>query len=110
MGRQSRRIILYSHDAVGIGHIRRNLLLATAITQSADADVLLISGIVEAGAFDLPPRVDCLTLPSLQKQQNSQYHPRRLAIETKDLIALRAAAIQSAVRAFAPRLTSATVA
>jgi predicted glycosyltransferase len=100
------RIILYSHDAMGIGHVRRNLRIARALTETGVAgrcvDALLISGVVEVGAFELPPHVDCLTLPSLRKRDNEHYEPRRLGFATERLVALRTATIAGAVRAFEP--------
>ena len=63
------RIALYSHDTMGLGHIRRNTLLAqTLIRPPLSADVLLVSGIRESGAFPLPRGIDSITLPAYQKQ------------------------------------------
>jgi predicted glycosyltransferase len=110
--RQARRIALYSHDAMGIGHVRRNLLVATALagaetpTASMNApggtSTLLISGVYEAGAFELPPGVDCLTLPSLRKDERGSYEPRRLAMITREVLSLRSAVIRSALAEFDP--------
>jgi predicted glycosyltransferase len=62
------RIVLYSHDTLGFGHLRRNLLLAGALRESASRpDILMIAGMREAGAFELPHGVDCLTLPAYAK-------------------------------------------
>jgi predicted glycosyltransferase len=102
-GRAALRIALYSHDTLGLGHIRRNLLLAqTLAAPPLDASVLLVAG--TAGGFTLPPGVDWLTLPGLHKDAAGQYHPRTLAISLPDLIALRAQTIQAALTAFAPHL------
>lgn len=97
-----RRIILYSHDGMGIGHIRRNLLLAQALSESGRNDVLLVAGVVEAGAFAMPANVDCLTLPSLRKSGNGSYESRRLGLPTDDIVNLRSGAIASAIEAFKP--------
>jgi len=65
------RIALYSHDTMGIGHMRRNLLIAQTLAHSpAPAAILLIAGAHELNAFGVPPGVDCLTLPSLRKEGN----------------------------------------
>src|SRR5262245_35394626 len=56
---QRPRVLLYSHDTMGIGHVRRNLLIAQALTAPpVSATVLLVAGAREAGAFSLPPDVD----------------------------------------------------
>lgn len=99
------RAALYAHDAMGLGHLRRNLAIARALVESPlGASVLVISGVQEAGALELPPRTDCLTLPSLAKEPDGGYRPRSLAITLDGLIALRARTIAAALAAFAPRL------
>lgn len=56
------RVALYGHDTLGLGHVRRNLALAAAISESpCEPDVLVISGVAEAGRFPRIPRVDLLT-------------------------------------------------
>lgn len=96
------RIVLYSHDAMGIGHLRRNLLIAAALAgPEARGSVLLVAGVSEATCFKLPPRVDLLTLPALRKEANG-YECRRLDMPPAALIALRAQTIRAAVTSFAP--------
>src|SRR5262249_36324627 len=99
------RVMLYSHDTMGIGHVRRNLLIAQALTgPPVSATVMLIAGAREAGAFSLPPAVDCLTLPSLHKTESGQYRTRTLNLALQDLIAMRAKIISAAVESFEPDL------
>ena len=53
------RIALYSHDTMGLGHIRRTSLLARALRRPPlNAHVLLLSGIRESGAYPLPDGID----------------------------------------------------
>jgi predicted glycosyltransferase len=97
------RIALYSHDAMGIGHMRRNLLIAGALAEGlAPASILLIAGARQLSAYSLPQGVDCLTLPSLRKAGNGQYQVRQLDVPLKDLIALRARVLAAALGAFTP--------
>src|SRR5687768_5119197 len=103
MTAQPLRIAMYSHDAMGIGHVRRNLLIARALSSRGAAHAtLLISGIAEAAAFDRPDWVDFLTLPSLRKEGNGAYQPRRLGMSCAGLIAMRSAAMEAAVGEFDP--------
>jgi predicted glycosyltransferase len=54
-GRRS-RIVLYSHDTMGLGHKRRNLLIAQALGSSdINADILMISGMRDASDVPTPP-------------------------------------------------------
>jgi predicted glycosyltransferase len=97
------RLALYSHDTVGIGHMRRNLLIAqTMASSSVPATMLVVAGAREACAFSLPPRTDCLTMPSYHKEPNGQYQSRHLDIVFDDLVAIRAKTIAAALEAFAP--------
>lgn len=99
------RIALYSHDTMGLGHKRRNLLIAQTLAQSLpQASILLISGMEEGRSTSLPPNVDYLSLPALHKDGEGQYQPRRLEMPLQALIAMRSQVIQAALKAFAPDL------
>jgi predicted glycosyltransferase len=100
------RLALYSHDTVGIGHMRRNLLIAQAIARKASEGneplILLVSGGREVCAFGLPAGTDCLTLPALTKEENGQYRARRWDMSLKELLNLRSRSIAASLRGFAP--------
>src|SRR5689334_6530998 len=69
----TKRIALYSHDTMGLGHIRRNMLIASSFTRRGlSQSILLITGTREACAYSLPPGVDCLSLPALCKESDGQ--------------------------------------
>lgn len=99
------RIALYSHDTMGLGHVRRNMLLAQSLAAAPlGAEVLLICGAREAGAFALPPGVDSVTLPAYRKLADGNYRPRALGSDLPRLVALRAGTIRAALAGFAPDL------
>ena len=59
-----RRFLFYSHDGLGLGHVRRNLAIAHALTEvSADASVLVLTGAAEAANLGVPSRVSVAKLP-----------------------------------------------
>jgi len=88
---------------MGLGHMRRNLLLAEALASAPERpSVLLISGSREISRFPIPRGVDCLSLPSLYKDSQSRYHARSLDVSVQEVVALRASAILGAVEAFRP--------
>ncbi len=64
----------------------------------------MIAGMREAGAFELPHGVDCLTLPAYAKGSDGTYRPRDLGESLATLTAIRSGAILSAVEAFNPDL------
>ena len=99
------RVVLYSHDTLGFGHLRRNLMLAGRLKAMPSApEVVLISGTSEAGAFALPPGVDLITLPAYAKQPCGAYRARRLDMSLADLREMRAGIIRSALKAIRPDL------
>ncbi|PRX97127.1 glycosyltransferase family protein [Allonocardiopsis opalescens] len=99
------RVALYSHDAQGLGHTRRNLALAGALSRlSPRPDTLLLSGAPEAAAFRRPPGCDLVSLPGLLKDVRGGYQARALSASLVELVGLRAAILCSTLRAFAPDL------
>lgn len=99
------RIALYSHDTLGFGHWRRNLLLATALRKLDPApQILMIAGMHEAGAFVLPDGVDSLTLPAYGKDSLGRYRARALGLDLAELAALRGASIRAALESYDPDL------
>lgn len=100
-----RRIALYSHDAMGLGHLRRNLAIGAALVQQpGPTEVLLLCGSREVAAFTIPAGVDCVTLPALSKSPEGRYHPRSLGGSLADVVALRSRIIRAAIEAFEPDL------
>lgn len=98
------RIAMYSHDTMGLGHMRRNLLVAQSLQKELDVTILMISGAWEAGLFTLPSGVDCVTLPALRKEADGKYGSRRLQMSLKDLIELRSSTVDAILKAFRPDL------
>lgn len=98
-----RRIALYSHDTQGLGHIRRNSLVAAAlVADRPDLSVLLLSGASEAVALPLPPRTEVVTVPSLAKDLRGRYRPHHLQCSLDGLVAIRSAILEAALMSFAP--------
>ena len=99
------RVVLYSHDTMGIGHMRRNLLIATQIkNQFPNASILVIAGAREAATFAQIAGIDCLTLPSFQKQSNGTYKSRHLGISASEILDFRSQTILAALQSFTPDL------
>ncbi|PWC14528.1 glycosyltransferase family protein [Brenneria corticis] len=97
------RLAFYSHDTMGLGHIRRNMLLAEFIlTRFPAAEILLITGVREAGKFPLPIGIDTVTLPTYLKTPQGDYLPRSLGKDIRRLVMLRSRIIYSALEAFEP--------
>jgi predicted glycosyltransferase len=99
------RIALYSHDTMGLGHIRRNQLIAKVLAAPPlNASVLLITGIREGGAFAVPRGIDSMSLPAYHKGADGTYSARSLDMSADQLRRLRADLIDMALMRFEPDL------
>jgi len=57
------RILIYSHDSFGLGHLRRCRAIAHAIVDRfKGVSILILSGSPIIGSFDFLPRVDFVPL------------------------------------------------
>ncbi len=105
-GRHSgRRVLLYSHDTFGLGHLRRSRTIAQALA-AADPNLsaLIVTGSPVAGRFDFPDRVDFIRLPGVVKLPDGSYRPHNLAVDIDETTRLRAALLSAAAEAFEPDL------
>ena len=102
------RVVLYSHDSVGLGHTRRNLALAHALARRLPALTgrpvtgLLLSSL-SVPDHHLPPGFDLVAVPSVGKTDGA-YHPRHLGVEMGEVVRLRADILRAAVLGFGPDL------
>jgi len=88
-----------------MGHTRRQLAIARAITAADDrVDALMITGNPEAAQLRQPPRTDLITLPTVAKDRRGQYVPRRQGCGLDGLLALRERMISAALPAYDPHL------
>lgn len=100
-----RHIALYSHDTQGLGHVRRNMLLAAAIVDADEsARVLLVSGAREAAALPLPERTSIAFVPELAKDRVGSYSARSSSCSLDHVVALRTAALERALTTWSPDL------
>ena len=98
--------MLYCHDALGLGHVRRSLAIARSVlSKRSDLMALLVTCSPAVGALPGPPRMDYLKLPSARKLGNQRYVPRNLPLGSEPFRALRAALIRETAEHFDPDLT-----
>jgi predicted glycosyltransferase len=68
-GPAGRRVLFYSHDGTGLGHLRITLGAATAYAALRPQDsLLLLTGSLHAGAFSLPDSLDFVKIPAMPKR------------------------------------------
>ncbi len=101
----SARWMLYSYDALGLGHVRRMLGIARAVlADRPDVAALLATCSPQIDALPVPPGLDYIKLPSARKLDNDRYVPRTLAVDAGRLCAMRMGMLLDAVRCFEPDL------
>ncbi|MCA9062178.1 MAG: hypothetical protein KDA96_03945, partial [Planctomycetaceae bacterium] len=99
----NQRVAFYSHDTMGMGHLRRNLLIAGSIADHpVRAEILMISGATETAGFAERAGLDCVTLPALSKDLQGQYSAKRFRWSLERIIQFRARLIHAAVECFQP--------
>ncbi|MEP4196541.1 MAG: glycosyltransferase [Aliishimia sp.] len=102
---RSSRIILYSHDTFGLGHLRRSRALATALTQAdTRASALILTGSPVAGRFAFPERVDHVRLPGVTKLEDGSYISQTMGLDIDEVTELRSRMIKSTIEAYQPDL------
>ncbi|MBE7637279.1 hypothetical protein GUA87_10520 [Sneathiella sp. P13V-1] len=100
---EARRILIYSHDSFGLGHLRRCRTLAHALVeQNQNLSVLILSGSPIIGSFDFRARVDFVRIPGIIKLRNGEYTSLSLHIDTEQTLAMRASIIKHTAETFDP--------
>lgn len=103
------RIVLYSHDSVGLGHVRRNLVLAHALANQLpgltgrSVTGILITGTPHAPGFPAPEGWDWVLLPGVGKSTGG-YLPRNLSLPMAELVRLRSKLLKGVFAGFRPDL------
>ena len=102
-GNSSPRVLFYSHDTFGLGHLRRSRTLASAITAADESiSAIILTGSPVAGRFAFPDRVDHIRLPGVTKNPDGSYASETLGLDIDETTELRAGLIKSAAMHFNP--------
>jgi len=97
------RVLIYSHDTMGLGHLRRCRAVAHSLVRRyRDLSVLILSGSPIIGSFDFRARVDFVRIPGVIKLHNSEYTSLNLGIDFEQTIRMRAGIIRNTAELFAP--------
>ncbi|MET0527662.1 MAG: glycosyltransferase [Microvirga sp.] len=97
------RVLIYSHDTFGLGHLRRSRAIANAIVEERpDASVVIISGSPVIGNFEFGSGVDYIRIPGVTKLPDGDYRSLNLNVELDEAVGLRQALILQTAKAFQP--------
>lgn len=100
---QLRRILLYSHDTYGLGHLRRNLAIARRLlAERKGLQAVLLTGSPVADRVDRPAGLDLVRLPSVVKVGADRYQARDGRYQFDLVRRARSAIILETARRFLP--------
>ena len=103
--RNDRRILIYSHDTFGLGHLRRCRTIAHSLVENfKQLSVLILSGSPIIGSFDFRARVDFVRVPGVIKLRNGEYTSLNLHLDIRETMSMRASIIQHTAEEFDPDL------
>lgn len=97
------RLLIYSHDTFGLGHLRRCRAIAHALVdRRSDLSVLILSGSPIIGSFSFRNCVDFVRIPGVIKLNDGDYQPLGLNIGLDDILSMRAKIIRHTAEAYEP--------
>jgi predicted glycosyltransferase len=101
--RDHKRILIYSHDTFGLGHLRRCRAIAHSLVDAdSSLSVLILSGSPIIGSFDFRSRVDFVRIPGVIKLRNGEYVSLSLHIDIEETLAMRSSIIRHTADIFDP--------
>ena len=97
------RFLFYTNECVGLGHLRRTMNLAEAVTaRDPRASALVVTGAPTALSDRHPDRIDLVKLPELSRNRDGLLRAARLGLDTGHLHDLRAHLAFAAAETFNP--------
>ena len=97
------RILIYSHDTFGLGHLRRCRSIAHSLVgRYKGLSVLILSGSPIIGSFDFKARVDFVRIPGVIKLKDGEYTSLGLHIDLEQTLSMRESIIYHTAVSFKP--------
>src|ERR687889_922240 len=104
-GPESARVLIYSHDTFGLGHLRRSRAIANALVEERPGvSVIILSGSPVIGSFDFGSGVDYVRIPGVTKLPDGDYRALNLNMSVDEAVRLRADLILQTAETFRPDL------
>ncbi|MDQ4038807.1 MAG: hypothetical protein M3313_10785, partial [Actinomycetota bacterium] len=95
------RYLFASHDGFGLGHVRRNALVARAVLAAEpDAEIVIVTGLPMRPSWLGDLRVRVVGVPTLLKDSTGSY--RHAELDFEQAIEQRASAFSDTVRSLRP--------
>jgi predicted glycosyltransferase len=99
------RVLFYSHDSYGLGHIRRTLSLCQTVRERYEhASLLVLTGSSAISTLPMPTGVDWVKLPCVTKVADEEYRAKFLPLAFDAIRSVRREIIFSTAEAYRPSL------
>ena len=105
-GSRSKRVLLYSHDSYGLGHVSRCRTIANAIVGAdSSISVLIISGSAVIGSYEFRSGIDFVRIPGVVKQiDTGEYDSANLRLNVEHTLEMRTRIIRDTADIYRPDL------
>jgi predicted glycosyltransferase len=103
---RSKRVLLYSHDSFGLGHVSRCRTIANAIVEADHSvSVLILSGSPVVGSYEFRSGVDFVRIPGVVKQiDTGEYDSANLRMNVEHTLEMRTRIIRDTADIYRPDL------
>jgi predicted glycosyltransferase len=100
-----KRVLLYSHDSYGLGHVSRCRTIANAIVDAdSSISVLIVSGSPVIGSYEFRSGIDFVRVPGVVKQLNGDYDSANLRVGVEHTLEIRTRIIRDTADIYRPDL------
>ncbi|MDH3286041.1 MAG: hypothetical protein OEQ13_15015, partial [Acidobacteriota bacterium] len=104
-GVEGPRVLIYTGDVLGLGHVRRNTTIAKRlVAELPDTNVLLLTSVPTANFFEPLRGIEFIKLPSVRKLPSGGFCSQALEIDGAGFWKLRTGVIESVARHYRPDL------
>ena len=94
---RSKRVLLYSHDSFGLGHVSRCRTIANYIAAADHSlSVLILSGSPVIGSYEFRSGIDFVRIPGVVKQiDTGEYDSANLRVNVEHTLEMRTRIIRA---------------
>jgi predicted glycosyltransferase len=102
---RSKRVLLYSHDSFGLGHVSRCRTIANALVAAdPNVSVLIVSGSPVIGSYEFRSGIDFVRIPGVVKQIDGDYDSANLRVGVEHTMEMRTRIIRDTADIYRPDL------
>lgn len=103
---RSKRVLIYSHDSFGLGHVSRCRTIANAIVEAdTSVSVLIVSGSAVIGSYEFRSGIDFVRIPGVIKRiDTGEYDSANLRVGVEHTLEMRTRIIRDTADIYRPDL------